>query len=195
MLVYNIINFKMNKQLLLNLFLLVLFCLLIAVIVNFFKVKNELENFREREQDNKNKGDKSKDKKNKREKPKIKKNKKTFDEWNKDENQKLQNMYNETLSKEKGLPEFSKDKNTDKEFPLKYMVKPYKIVEKPENCPKCENDCSKCVPDCSKCMGAYKSQYFTYKNKDNNEGGKNLDRDGNKKFRFNSSKDGYKMWF
>ena len=173
----------MNKKLLLNLFLLVLFCLLVAVIVNFFKIRNDLENFREREQDNKNK----------RGKPKIKKNKKTFDEWNQDENQKLQNMYEETLSKEKGLPEFSKDKNTDKEFPLKYMVKPYKIVEKPENCPKCKNDCSKCVPDCSKCMGAYKSQYFTYKNKDDKN--KNLDRDGNKKFRFKKSKDGYKMWF
>ena len=175
----------MKKKTLLNLFLLIVLCLLIALIVNFFITKYKLENFASETTTTTNFTTTTTLSAIEQ---RLKKNKQTFDEWQKDQNKQITNLYDKTKSTEKGLPTGIKKTDLDrKSYPYKFMVKPYKKVERPEKCPKCKNDCSKCVPDCSKCMGAYKSQYYTYKSKSED--------DKKKKIKLDDSKEGYKMWF
>lgn len=136
----------MNKKVVMNLFLIVLLVLFIIIVVNFFKNKIKLEGFYNKKQ-------------------KLKKMKKTFDEWNRDQNQKLKNLYKkEKKSKEKGIAKLPGNLDKSSLYPYKYMVKPYKKVDRPEKCPKAKVDCSKCVPDCNKCLGQFRKQYFTFKN-------------------------------
>lgn len=115
----------------------------------------------------------------------------TFDQWNKDQNQALQNTYDATKSTNTALAQQNLLDINRKKFPYQFRVKPYKIVERPENCPKCPK-CPEVAPvmDCSKCF-SNKKQYHTYKNKTNQ------DRESDKdiELKLKKDKEGYKLWF